>query len=169
MYIVGYAKLSMTIKPNAALAAAKSIAAQVATEDGHTPLERVLTHHWPVVSAWREAGWTWRQIASLLTRGGVRLKNGNPLTDRYLAAVASRVNRLLAGTMVQRSAVLAGQAAKVDGFRVGNSPPRGASAQNTLPCEPAKPPDKPRLSVGEDRREEIRERMRRASKSRSGK
>lgn len=158
----------MVTKSDPALAAAKSIAAQVITEDGRTPLERVLARHWSMVSAWREAGWTWRQIASLLTRGGVRLKNGDPLTDRYLAAVASRVNRLLACTVVQRSVVLAGQAAKVDGFRVGNSPPRRASAQNTLPSEPAKPPDRPRLSVGGDRREEIRERMRRASKSRSG-
>ncbi len=158
----------MTTKPDAALATAKSIAAQVATEDGRIPLERVLARHWPIVSAWREAGWTWRQIASLLTRGGVRLKNGNPLTERYLAAVASRINRLLAETVAQRSAILTGQTAKVDGSRVVNSPSRGASVQKTLASEPEKPPDGPRLSGGRNRREEIRERMRRASKSRSG-
>jgi hypothetical protein len=158
----------MTTKPDAALAAAKSIAVQVATEDGRTPLERVLARHWPMVSTWREAGWTWRQIASLLTRGGVRLRNGDPLTERYLAAVASRVNRLLADTVVQRSTVLADQAAKVDGARAVNRPPRGTSVQKTLVFEPPKPPDGPHLSVGGERREEIRERMRRASKSRSG-
>ena len=123
----------MTTKPDTALAAAKSIAAQVITEDGRTPLERVLARHWPTVSAWREAGWTWRQIASVLTRGGIRLKNGDPLTDRYLAAVASRVNRPLPNSEVQRSVVPASQAAKVDGFKTENSPPKRASAQNTLP------------------------------------
>jgi hypothetical protein len=84
----------MTIKPDAALAVAQSIAAQTMTSDGRTPLERVLTRNWPAISSWRNAGWTWRQIAALLTRGGVRLKNGGAVTDRYLAAASSRMNRI---------------------------------------------------------------------------
>lgn len=81
----------MTTKPDSALVEARLIATQIATTDGRTPLERVLARHWPTVTAWRSAGWTWRQIAALLTRGGVRLKAGTPVTDKYLAAVASRI------------------------------------------------------------------------------
>ena len=156
----------MAREPDTALAAAKLIASQVVTKDGRTPLERVLARHWPMISAWREAGWTWRQIASLLTRGGVRLRNGDPLTERYLAAVASRVNRLLADTVVQRSAVLSDQTATVDGFRLGNNPSRAASVQKTPTFKPAKPLDGPPLSVDWDRKEKIRERMSKASKLR---
>lgn len=158
----------MTIKPDAALAAAKSIAAQVSTEDGRTPLERVLARHWSTVSSWREAGWTWRQIASLLTRAGVRLRNGDPLTDKYLAAVASRLNRSSSKQAVQGGSVLAGEVTKPGRFGVEGRSAADPPVRKSFIPERAKAADVPRLSVGSDRKEEIRERMSRASKSRAG-
>ena len=67
------------------------IAQEIMTDHGRTPAERVLRRHGPSISAWREQGWTWGQIAALLSKGGVQLKDGSPVTERYLAAVFSRI------------------------------------------------------------------------------
>lgn len=158
----------MTTKPDPALAVAESIAAQASTEDGRTPLERVLVHRWPTITAWRAAGWTWRQIAALLTRGGVRLKNGAPLTDKYLAAVASRANRAHPETAPQGGSVLTIPATGHGPLKARDSPSANISVNKSLKIDQAKPMESASSSPGQDRRDEIRERMRRASQSRIG-
>ena len=70
---------------------ARLIAQEVMTGHGRTPAERVLRQHSQSISEWRELGWTWGQIAALLTKGGLRLKDGTAVTERYLAAVFSRI------------------------------------------------------------------------------
>lgn len=70
---------------------AQVIAQEVMTGLGRTPAERVLQRHSQSINAWRELGWTWGQIAALLTKGGLRLKDGTAITERYLAAVFSRI------------------------------------------------------------------------------
>lgn len=67
------------------------IAQEVMTDHGRTPTERVLSRHAQSINAWREQGWTWGQIAALLTKGGLRLRGGTAVTERYLAAVFSRI------------------------------------------------------------------------------
>jgi hypothetical protein len=70
---------------------ARLIAQEVMTDHGRTPVERVLRRHSQSIGAWREQGWTWGQIAALLAKGGLRLKDGTAVTERYLAAVFSRI------------------------------------------------------------------------------
>lgn len=70
---------------------AQVIAQEVITSHGRTPAERVLRQHSQSINAWRELGWTWGQIAALLTKGGLRLKDGTAVTERYLAAAFSRI------------------------------------------------------------------------------
>ncbi|MDR3428087.1 hypothetical protein [Silvimonas sp.] len=70
---------------------ARLIVQEIMTGHGRTPVERVLRRHAPAIAEWRELGWTWGQIAALLTKGGLRLKDGSAVTERYLAAVFSRI------------------------------------------------------------------------------
>jgi hypothetical protein len=70
---------------------ARLIAQEIMTDHGRTPVERVLRRHSQSVRAWREQGWTWGQIAALLTKGSLRLKDDTAITERYLAAVFSRI------------------------------------------------------------------------------
>jgi hypothetical protein len=158
----------MPTKPDAILAAAQSIASQITTTDGRTPLERVLTRNWPMVSSWRNAGWTWRQIAALLTRGGVQLKGGGPVTERYLAAVASRIQRVPPRQPVRIGASPAGTAGLPRLPAPKTPPSREPTREQSSAFEHPAVVDETGPIDGHSRRDQIRERMKTALKSRAG-
>jgi hypothetical protein len=58
------------------------------------PLDRVIREHLPTIMKLRtDMKLTWRAIASIMTRGGARRRDGRPISFDQLRADATRLNR----------------------------------------------------------------------------
>jgi hypothetical protein len=62
---------------------------------GPMPLERVVRQHVELFNDLRQAGASWRQIAALMVRHGVRRKDGESVDSTQWASMVSRAGRLL--------------------------------------------------------------------------
>jgi hypothetical protein len=121
---------------------------------GQRPLERVLREHTELLTELRNSGASWSQIAAVLGQSGVRRRDGRPLSEDHLRALASRIARAGKRTAPER----------VFSRRVPPAPPSPCPLPTTRqPVAPAASAHG--LEVRDHR--EIRQRMRRSAEIRN--
>lgn len=128
---------------------------------GPLPLERIVKDHLGLFAEMRRNGASWRQIAAMMAKNGIKKKDGGIIDSTQWAAMVSRAGRKgdKAGRQPQKPLAVAVPAYQPSPLSVGDSNP--STDYTTLPAP------SPKRSGQELDRALIRERMKGSLDARS--